>query len=45
VTAYDGFGVSTEKFDTRKIRELKGNINEGVFKKISSIVVIKTVNY
>jgi CubicO group peptidase (beta-lactamase class C family) len=41
VTAYDGFGVSTEKFDTRKIRELKGNINEGVFKKISSIVVIK----
>ena len=41
VTSYDGFPVSQETFDKNKIKALKGNINEGVFKKISSIVVIK----
>ena len=41
VAPYNGFVVSKESFDTSKIKELKGNIEEGVFKKISSIVVIK----
>ncbi len=41
VAPYNGFAVSKESFDTSKIKELKGNIEEGVFKKISSIVVIK----
>jgi hypothetical protein len=38
---YNGFPISKEPFDKNKIKELKGNIDEGVFKKISSIVVIK----
>lgn len=38
---YNGFAISKERFDTNKIKELKGNIDAGVFKKISSIVVIK----
>lgn len=38
---YNGFAVSMENFDRNKIKELKGCINEGIFKKISSIVVIK----
>ena len=41
VVPYNGFEVSEEHFDTDKIKELKGNINEGLFKKISSIIVIK----
>lgn len=41
VKSYNGFPVSQEPFDSSKIKELKGNIEEGVFKKISSIVVIK----
>lgn len=41
IEPYKGFVVSNEKFDTNKIKELKGNIEEGVFKKISSVVVIK----
>ena len=40
IRPYDGFGVSHEKFDSNKIKRLIGNINEGVFKNINSIVVI-----
>jgi CubicO group peptidase (beta-lactamase class C family) len=41
VMPYDGFGVSTEKYDENLIKTLKGNVCEGVFKNISSVVVIK----
>lgn len=41
VTPYDGFAISKEVFDKNKIRELKGKINEGIFKNISSVIVIK----
>jgi CubicO group peptidase (beta-lactamase class C family) len=41
VIPYKGFSVSKETFDTEKIRALKGAINEGVFKKVNSIIVIK----
>lgn len=41
VTPYPGIPVSTASFDQNKIKELKGNIEEGVFKRVSSIVVIK----
>ncbi|MES2773103.1 MAG: serine hydrolase [Bacteroidota bacterium] len=41
VRPYNGFAVSKEDFDKDKIRLLKANINEGVFKKISSVIVIK----
>ena len=38
---YSGFAVSTERFEVSKIKELKGNIDENVFKHITSVVVIK----
>ena len=38
---YNGFSISTESFDINKIKELKSAINEAVFKKISSVIVIK----
>lgn len=38
---YDGFAMATAQFDTSKIKALKGNIEEGVFKAITSVVVIK----
>lgn len=41
VLPYKGFAVSTEAFNRDKIKELKGKIEEGVFKKISSVVIIK----
>ena len=41
IAAYDGFAVSNEPFDKQKIKELKGKIQEGVFKKISSVIVVK----
>ncbi|MBC7850993.1 MAG: serine hydrolase [Chitinophagaceae bacterium] len=41
IKPYNGFDVSKENFDRNKIKELKGNIEAGVFKKISSIVVIR----
>ena len=41
VSPYDGFPVSNEKFDIYKIKELKGAIEEGIFKKVNSIIVIK----
>lgn len=41
VMPYSGIPVSTASFDQNKIKTLKGNIDEGVFKKISSVIVIK----
>jgi CubicO group peptidase (beta-lactamase class C family) len=41
VKAYDGFKISTDEYNKQLIKTLIGNINEGVFKNISSIVVIK----
>jgi CubicO group peptidase (beta-lactamase class C family) len=40
VTPYNGFEVSEEQFDINKIKELIGNINEGLLKKINSVIVI-----
>ncbi|GEN77913.1 hypothetical protein [Chryseobacterium hagamense] len=37
---YDGFPVSSEPFDSIKIKRLKGLIREGIFKRINSIIVI-----
>lgn len=37
---YDGFPVSSEKFNTAKIKELKGLIDQGVFRQINSIIVV-----
>lgn len=41
VKPYDGFPVSNASFDKNKIKALKGNVEAGVFKHITSIVVIK----
>lgn len=41
IVPYNGFSVSREKYDTEKIKLLKGSIDEGIFKKINSVVVIK----
>lgn len=41
ILPYNGFFVSKEKYDTEKIKLLKGSIDEGIFKKINSVVVIK----
>ncbi|WP_285059722.1 serine hydrolase domain-containing protein [Pedobacter ginsengisoli] len=41
IKPYPGLPVSKECFNVSMIKELKGNINEGLFKHISSIVVIK----
>ena len=38
---YNGMAVSSESFDTNRIKQLKGAIEEGVFKKINSIIVLK----
>lgn len=38
---YNGMVVSPESFDTNRIKQLKGAIEEGVFKKINSIIVLK----
>jgi CubicO group peptidase (beta-lactamase class C family) len=38
---YNGFQLSSDNYDKNLIKTLKGNIEEGVFKQISSIVVIK----
>jgi CubicO group peptidase (beta-lactamase class C family) len=38
---YNGFDVSADTFDKNLIKRLKGNIDEGVFKNISSVIVIK----
>lgn len=41
LTPYNGLEISNSSFDKKKIKYLKGAIDEGVFKKINSIVVIK----
>lgn len=41
VKPYNGLLVSTESFDTSKIKELKAKEQEDVFKDITSIVVLK----
>jgi len=41
IRPYNGFPVSGEPFDRDKIKELKGNIEAGVFKKINGVIVIK----
>jgi CubicO group peptidase (beta-lactamase class C family) len=38
---YNGFAVSSERYNKDMIKILKGNIEEGVFKNISSLIVIK----
>lgn len=38
---YNGLEISKEKFDNQKIKELKGAIDEGIYKKINGIVVLK----
>ena len=38
---YNGVTVSSESFDKNRIKQLKGAIEEGVFKKINSIIVLK----
>ncbi len=44
LTPYNGLEISNSSFDKKKIKYLKGAIDEGVFKKINSIVVIKNGN-
>ncbi|NEU77404.1 serine hydrolase, partial [Hassallia byssoidea VB512170] len=41
IAPYKGIGVSNAYFDEKKIRQLKAAINEGIFKKINSVVVLK----
>jgi CubicO group peptidase (beta-lactamase class C family) len=41
VIPYNGFEVSKEHFDLSKIKELKGSIDEGIFKKVTGVIVIK----
>lgn len=41
IRPYHGLTVSTDKFDRNRIKELKGRIEAGEFKKINGIVVIK----
>lgn len=41
IVPYDGIPVSGEAFDSQKIKQLKGLITEGYFKKINGIVVLK----
>lgn len=38
---YPGFAVSTAAYDTVMLKQLKGSIDTGLFKKITSIVVIR----
>lgn len=41
IKPYKGFEVSTEDYDKNLIKKLRAYIDEGVFKNISSVVVIK----
>lgn len=41
IAPYNGLEISDEHFDKEKIKQLKGGINEGIFKKVNSIVVLK----
>jgi CubicO group peptidase (beta-lactamase class C family) len=44
IAPYDGFGLSTDGYDSAKIKQMKGLIDAGIFKHISSVVVIKNGN-
>jgi len=44
VQPYDGFGLSKDGYDSSKIKLMKGMIDSGLFKHISSVVVIKDGN-
>ena len=41
LTPYNGLAISSLSFDKKKIKYLKGAIDEGIFKKINGIVVLK----
>lgn len=41
LTPYNGLDISNLPFDEKKIKYLKGAIDEGIFKKINSIIVLK----
>lgn len=41
LTTYNGLAISNLPFDKGKIKYLKGLIDEGIFKKINSLIVIK----
>lgn len=41
LTPYNGLAISNLPFDKEKIKYLKGVIDEGIYKKINSIVVLK----
>jgi len=42
IKPYDGLPVSKESFDRDKIKQMIGNIDSGVFKHITSVVVLKS---
>lgn len=44
IKPYPGFGISKEQFDHKKIITLKGNIEQGAFKRINGVVVISNGN-
>ena len=44
IQPYNGLPLSNENFDRDKIKELKANIEEEVFKHITSVIVIKNGN-
>lgn len=41
ILPYNGLVASNEQLDNQKIKELKGAIDEGIYKKINGIVVLK----
>ncbi|WP_305952328.1 serine hydrolase [Emticicia oligotrophica] len=41
ILPYNNLEVSKETFDNQKIKELKGAIDEGIYKKINGVVVLK----
>jgi CubicO group peptidase (beta-lactamase class C family) len=44
IAPYDGFGLSTDGYDSVRIKQLKGLCDAGFFKHISSVVVIRKGN-
>jgi len=44
ILPYEGFGLSKDRYDSNKIKIMKGMIDQGVFKHITSVVVIKNGN-
>jgi CubicO group peptidase (beta-lactamase class C family) len=41
IKPYNGLTISNASFNKKKIKQLKGAIDEGIFKKINSIIVLK----